>query len=94
MKGARNIIGPQVKKLRSQNGLSQAAFAARCQRMGWDLSRDTVARIELQTRWVADFEVIFLAHALGVCHSALLPNEKRRWKEAREFVSRLETTVS
>ena len=90
MKGARNIIGPQLRKLRSQNGLSQPALAARCQRMGWDLSRDTLAKIESQSRWVADFEVIFLAQALGVSHLSLLPDDKRMKTMAREFVRRLE----
>ena len=90
MKGARNIIGPQLRKLRSQNGLSQPALAARCQRMGWDLSRDTLAKIESQSRWVADFEVIFLAQALGVSHLLLLPDDKRMKTMAREFVRRLE----
>lgn len=93
MKGARNIIGPQLRKLRSQNGLSQPALAARCQRMGWDLSRDTLAKIESQSRWVADFEVIFLAQALGVSYLSLLPDDKRMKTMAREFVRRLELSI-
>lgn len=73
--------------------MSQSAFAARCQRLGWDLSRDTLAKIELQTRWVSDFEVSFLAQALGVPHLALLPDDKRTHKLARDFIRRLEVTV-
>ena len=72
-----------MRKIRSENALSQADLAARCQRMGWDLSRDTLAKIELQSRWVADFEVIFLAHALGVSHLLLLPDDKRMKTMAR-----------
>ena len=83
-----------MRKIRSQNGLSQLALAARCQRMGWDLSRDTLAKIELQSRWVADFEVIFLAHALGVSHLSLLPDDRRLWAMARDFIRRLETSIS
>lgn len=35
-------------------------------RRGWDISRDTLAKIEDQRRWVADFEVAFLAEVLKV----------------------------
>lgn len=82
-----------MRKIRSQNGLTQPALAARCQRMGWDLSRDTLAKIELQSRWVADFEVVFLAHALGVSHLALLPEDKRMRSLARDFIRRLEVSI-
>jgi len=28
------------------------ALAAKCQRIGWDIERDTIAKIEAQNRWV------------------------------------------
>ena len=74
----RNIVGPQVRRLRYQLGLSQNEFAARCQLKGWDISRDVVCDIELQRRWVADFEVIFLAQHLQVSVEALWPAAMRR----------------
>ena len=83
-----------MRKIRSQGGLSQLELAARCQRMGWDLSRETLAKIELQTRWVADFEVIFLAQALDISHLSLLPDDRRTRTMARDFIRRLETSVS
>jgi transcriptional regulator with XRE-family HTH domain len=46
-------------------GLSQPALAAECQRRGWDIERDTIAKIEGGTRWVCDSELIELARALG-----------------------------
>ena len=45
--------------------LSQAALAAACQRVGWDIDRNTIAKIEGQMRWVGDFELLYLAKALG-----------------------------
>lgn len=62
--------------------------------MGWDLSRDTLAKIELQSRWVADFEAIFLAQALGVPIHALLPEPRRLKSVTRDFISRLEISIS
>lgn len=41
-------------------------FVARLNLQGWDLSRGTYAKVEAQIRWIADFEVIHLADALGV----------------------------
>ena len=70
---ARNVVGPQVRTLRSRRGWSQPVLAAKCQLAGWDISRDIIARIELRIRWVADFELILLARVLDVEVTALLP---------------------
>jgi hypothetical protein len=59
--------------LRNKLGLSQAQFAAKCQLSGWDVSRDIVARIELQVRCVTDIELMTLAGVLRVPVDALLP---------------------
>ena len=71
----KNIVGPQVSRLRSQSGLSQAAFAAKCQRKGWDISRGVIAAIEGQVRCVTDQEFVLLAQMLGVPLQALLPKK-------------------
>jgi transcriptional regulator with XRE-family HTH domain len=56
----KNIVGPQVRRLRVAANLSQAALAAACQRIGWDVDRNTIAKIEGRLRWVGDFELIHL----------------------------------
>ena len=61
-----NIVGQTVSRLRTKRGLSQAALAAKCQRLGWDISREVLARIESRIRCVTDAEIAFLAKALGV----------------------------
>ena len=70
-----NIVGPQISRLREAQGLSQAALAAKCQRLGWDISRDVLARIEGQIRLVTDTELVFLARSLAVSVDGLLPKE-------------------
>jgi hypothetical protein len=47
---AGNIVGSKVRRLRNARGWSQPELAARCQRMGWDVGRDIIARIESQVR--------------------------------------------
>jgi transcriptional regulator with XRE-family HTH domain len=56
-----NIVGAQVRRLRTERGLSQPALAAKCQRLGWDVGRDILARIEGRVRLVTDSELLFLA---------------------------------
>lgn len=78
METPRNIVGPQVMHLRSQQGWSQEKFASVCQIQGWDISRGVVARIEGGVRWVADFELLLLASALKVPVPDLFPDKDRR----------------
>lgn len=68
-----NLVGPQVRRLRAQQGLSQPALATRCQRTGYDLSRESLAKIESRLRGVTDAEVVLLARALRVPFALLYP---------------------
>ena len=72
MEKPRNIVGPVVRELREKQDLTQAALVAKLNLAGWDVSRDIVARIEGQIRWVADFEVVKLAEGLGLNASDLI----------------------
>jgi len=63
-KAPKNIVGPQVRRLRNASGMSQNALAAACQRCGWDIERDTISKIEGGRRWVGDAELLELAKAL------------------------------
>jgi transcriptional regulator with XRE-family HTH domain len=71
-KRMRNIVGPQVRKLRYQRGLTQELFAARCSVLGLELSRATLSKIEAQLRCVTDSELLILAKALRVEITALI----------------------
>ena len=61
-----NQVGPQVRKLREQAGMTQDQFTARCNLVGFNISRGTLAKIESQVRRVTDQEVALLAKALKV----------------------------
>lgn len=93
MQNPRNMVGPQLKRLRTQLRLSQPAFAEVLQRAGWDISRDTVAKIEDQRRWVSDFEVAFIAEVLKVSVQQLFENPGRAEK-AKGYILRLERPLS
>ena len=61
-----------MRELREKQGLTQPQLAAKINLAGWDVSRETLAKIESQIRWVADFEVLRLAEGLGVDATGLI----------------------
>ena len=61
-----NVVGPQVRKFRTKKGWTQEVLAARLQVEGWDVSRESIAKLEAQFRRVPDCELLFLAKVLGV----------------------------
>ena len=58
-------------------------LAAKLNLLGWDISRETLAKIESQIRWVADFELVCLAKAMGTTPSDLIPADSRAFQLAR-----------
>jgi len=73
MKHIRNVIGPQVRRIRNEQGFTQEALAAELQLAGWDLSRSSLANLEAQDRWVVESELFLLARVLNVQMSDLFP---------------------
>ena len=71
-----NMIGPTLRSLREAEGLTQAEFAGRLQLAGWDISRETLAKVESQFRCVTDRELVRFAEALEVEPSELLKPTK------------------
>lgn len=61
-----NRIGPKVQEIRMSQGLIQEQLAAKCNVLGWDLSRSSEAKIEVKLRRISDIEVALLAEALEV----------------------------
>lgn len=61
-----NIVGERVKAIRESFGWTQEQFVARCNLIGWNISRSTLAKIESKVRRVTDIEVQLLARALKI----------------------------
>ena len=70
---ALNVVGPQIRKLRSQRDWTQEILAQKLQLAGWDVSRTSLAKLESQLRWVSDCELLFLAKVLSVQLKDLFP---------------------
>lgn len=70
--GKKNICGQRVKAARKNLKLSQVDLAARLQVLGVIIERDSISRIEIGTRFVADYELLALAKILKVSPAYLL----------------------
>ena len=70
--GKKNICGGRVRTARKALGLSQENLAAKLQVKGINIERDSISRIEIGTRFVADFELRILSEILGVSVNFLL----------------------
>jgi transcriptional regulator with XRE-family HTH domain len=79
-KSPTNIVGPQIRKRRSDLDLTQEELATRCQLAGFDISRGTLSQIEAQLRCVTDDELLALARVLKVTTDSLYPADKRSRK--------------
>ena len=64
--GKKNLCGNRIREARLRQRLSQYDLAARLQTQGILIERDSISRIEIGTRFVADYEVKVLAKVLNV----------------------------
>lgn len=71
-KNLQNIVGSNCRTHRKKHGWKQHDLIARCQMLGWALSRETLAKIESGFRRVNDAEVALLARVLNVKPEQLL----------------------
>ncbi len=71
----KNLIGSQVRRIRSEAGLSQDALAAKLQLAGWDISRSGLSKIEASLRRVNDAELWMLGKCLARPIADLFPGE-------------------
>ena len=70
--GKKNISGERIKNARKALNLSQENLAAKLQVEGVNIERDSVSRIEIGTRFVADYELLALCKILHVTPEYLL----------------------
>lgn len=64
--GKKNISGERIRETRIKMHLSQKALAVRLKLEGVELERDCISRIEIGTRFVADYEIKMIAKTLNV----------------------------
>lgn len=70
---SRNAIGANLRRIRNVKGISQQRLSVECSRLGYELPRGTLAKIESGIRAVSDVEFFVLAHALNIELPELFP---------------------
>ena len=64
--GKKNICGERIRDARCKLKLTQENLAAKLQLAGIMIERDSISRIEIGTRFVADYELRELSKILKV----------------------------
>ena len=62
----KNLIGENLKKLRTQRNMSQQALSDKLELFGVYVCRGSVSRIEDYSRTVTDIELFAIAEVLGI----------------------------
>ena len=70
--GKKNICGERVHEARCKLRMTQSDLAAKLQLSDIIIERDSISRIEIGTRFVADYEIRELAKILDVSVNWLL----------------------
>jgi transcriptional regulator with XRE-family HTH domain len=86
---SRNVVGPQIRKLRFQKKWTQEFLAERLQLAGWDCTRSRLAKIEARQIWVADFELLYFAKVFKANIESLYPSLDPQRNDPR-LVSKME----
>ncbi|MBQ3058489.1 MAG: helix-turn-helix transcriptional regulator [Clostridia bacterium] len=73
--GKKNICGDRIHEARCKLRLTQSDLAAQLQINGIIIERDSISRIEIGTRFVADYELRELSKILKVSVNWLLSVE-------------------
>lgn len=73
--GKKNICGDRVHEARCRHRLTQSDLAAQLQIRGIIMERDSISRIEIGTRFVADYELREISKILKVTVPWLLNME-------------------
>jgi transcriptional regulator with XRE-family HTH domain len=96
VKKYRNLVGPQIRRLRYAQGWSQNALATKLQLLGWDIDRVGVAKIESRLVHANDYKLLCFAKALNVALTDLFPriDPSRRIGEVLAEMMQPKQTVS
>ena len=74
-KGKKNICGERLHEARCKLRMTQSDLAAKLQLADIGIERDSISRIEIGTRFVADYELKALSVILNVSVAWLLGME-------------------
>ena len=69
----KNVVGPKIRSLRIQFSWTQESLAKYLRRMGWKISRSTLAKVEARLIHVSDSDLLYFVRLFEVEPNYLLP---------------------
>ncbi|MGB7604646.1 MAG: helix-turn-helix transcriptional regulator [Lutisporaceae bacterium] len=72
----KNIVGPQIKKIRESTHLTQKQLSAKLETLAVYIDRASISKLERQKRIVTDYELMALSKLLKVSVLWLLDAEE------------------
>ena len=69
----KNVVGPKIRSLRLQFSWTQDVLAKYLRRMGWKISRSTLAKVEARLIHVSDSDLLYFVRLFEVEPGRLLP---------------------
>jgi transcriptional regulator with XRE-family HTH domain len=89
----RNVIGPEIRRLRSRREMSQNDLAIKLQILGMEeATRGKVSKIEARRVCVSDDDLIYISRALGVGLEELYPDFIRGAKRLYDAICMAKTS--
>lgn len=70
-------IGNNLRQLRKKKKMTQDQLAAKLQVNGCDITRSSVAKIEVGQRYLYADEIVLIKNILGVSYEEILEGEKK-----------------
>ena len=71
-----NMVGPRIKQLRLEKGMTQKTLAERLETLAVYVCRGSISRIEEQKRTITDIELAGIAEVLQVDISEFFKKEE------------------
>lgn len=71
-----NMVGPRIKQLRLEKGMTQKTLAERLETLAVYVCRGSISRIKEQKRTITDIELIGIAEVLQVDISELFKKDE------------------
>jgi transcriptional regulator with XRE-family HTH domain len=81
-----NIVGPQLQLLRKWRRMSQRELSLKLSWLGWKVSRNGLAQMEITRKRITDCDLVFLAKALDVNVTDFFPStfsRKTLWSKIK-----------
>ena len=69
----KNVVGQKIRSLRIQLSWTQEALAKYLRRMGWNISRSKLAKVEARLIHVSDSDLLYFVRLFEVEPNCLLP---------------------